>query len=153
MTLYQSSVSNIPDQKVSPILKILNAREKEWDSKQRELHENKIIEKIKKAKHHSIYTTKLLLQCKTRGGPAASVEKLKEILQKHSEIVEKVVQTEVSYHRDTHKFEISYQRHLFKVNRITHEEGLINFCVSLGQIGQKVQELNLPSNEEALIIL
>ena len=48
MTLYQSSVSNIPDQKVSAILKILNAREKEWDSKQRELHENKIIEKLKK---------------------------------------------------------------------------------------------------------
>ena len=48
MTLYQSSVSNIPDQKVSAILKILNAREKEWDSKQRELHESKIIEKLEK---------------------------------------------------------------------------------------------------------
>ena len=33
MTLYQSLVSHIPDQKVSAILKILNAREKEWDSK------------------------------------------------------------------------------------------------------------------------
>ena len=60
MTLYQSSVSNIPDQKVSAILKILNAREKECDSKQRELHENKIIEKLKKANNQSIYTTKLL---------------------------------------------------------------------------------------------
>ena len=49
--------------------------------------------------------------------------------------------------------EISYQAHLFKVNRITHEERLINFCVLLGQIGQKVQEMNLPSNEEALTIL
>ena len=47
-TFYQSSVSNIPDQKVSEILKILNAQEKEWDSKQRELHKNKIIEKLKK---------------------------------------------------------------------------------------------------------
>ena len=61
-TFYQSSVSNIPDQKVSAILKILNAREKEWDSKQRELHENKIIEKLKKANNQSIYTTKLLQQ-------------------------------------------------------------------------------------------
>ena len=34
MTLYQSSVSNIPDRKLSAILKILNAREKERDSKQ-----------------------------------------------------------------------------------------------------------------------
>ena len=69
---------------------------------------------------------------------------------KNSEIAEKVVRTEVSYYRDTHKTEISYQPHLFKVNRITHEERLINFCVLLGQNGQKVQEMNLPSNEEAL---
>ena len=153
MTIYQSSVSNIPDQKVSAILKILNAREKEWDSKQRELHENKIIEKLKKANNQSIYTRKLLQQCKTWGGPAASMEELNEILQKHSEIDEKVVRTEVSYYRVTHKTEISYQLHLFKVNRITHEERLINFCVLLGQNGQKVQEMNLPSNEEALTIL
>ena len=32
MTLYQSSVSNIPGQNVLAVLKILNAREKEWDS-------------------------------------------------------------------------------------------------------------------------
>ena len=82
MTLYQSSVSNIPDQKVSAILKILNAREKEWDSKQRELHENKIIEKLKKANNQSIYTTKLLQQYKSWGGPVASVEEPNEILQK-----------------------------------------------------------------------
>ena len=153
MMLYQSSVSNIPDQKVSTILRILNAREKEWDSKQRELHENKITEKLKKANNQSIYTTKLLQQCKSWGGPVASVEEPNEILQKHSEIAEKVVRTEVSYYRDTHKTEISYQLHLFKVNRITHEERLINFCVLLGQNGQKVQEINLPSNEEALTIL
>ena len=55
MTLYQSSVSNIPDQKVSGILKIPNAREKEWDSKQRELHENKIIEKLKKASNRNLH--------------------------------------------------------------------------------------------------
>ena len=82
MTLNQSSVSNIPDEKVSAILKILNAQEKEWDSKQRELHENKIIEKLKKANNQSIYTTKLLQQYKSWGGPVASVEEPNEILQK-----------------------------------------------------------------------
>ena len=45
---------------------------------------------------------------KPGGGPAASMEELSEILQKHGEIAEKVVQTEVSYYRDTHKTEISY---------------------------------------------
>ena len=83
MTLNQSSVSNIPDEKVSAILKILNAQEKEWDSKQTELYENKIIEKLKKANNKSIYTTKLLQECKTYRGPAASIEELNEILQKH----------------------------------------------------------------------
>ena len=82
MMLYQSSVSNIPGQKVSTILRILNAREKECDSKQRELHENKIIEKLKKANNQSIYTTKLLQQYKSWGGPVASVEEPNEILQK-----------------------------------------------------------------------
>ena len=106
-----------------------------------------------KANNQSIYTTKLLQQCKTWGEPAANMEELNEISQKHSEITEKVVRTEVSYYRDTHKTEISYQPHLFKVNRITHEERLINFCVLLGQNGQKVQEMNLSPNEEALAIL
>ena len=81
------------------------------------------------------------------------MEELSEILQKHSEVAKKVVWTDVSYYRDTHKTEISYQPHLFKVNRITNEKRLINFCVLLGQNGQKVQEMNLPSNEESLTIL
>ena len=63
------------------------------------------------------------------------MEELNEILKKHSEIAKKVFQTEVSYYRDTHKTEISYQPHLYKVNRITHVERLINFCVLLGQNG------------------
>ena len=54
---------------------------------------------------------------------------------KNTEITKKVVWTEVSYYRDTHKTEISHQPNLFKVNRITHEERLINFCVLLGQNG------------------
>ena len=62
-------------------------------------------------------------------------------------------QTDVSYYKNTHKTEIFYQPHLFKVNRITHEKRLINLCVLLGQNGQKVQEMNLPPNEEALTIL
>ena len=104
--------------------------------KQRELHENKITEKLKKANNQSISTTKLLQQCKTWGGLATSVEELNEILQKHNELAEKVVRTEVSYYRVTHKTKISYQPHLSNVNRTTHEERLIKFCVLLGQNGQ-----------------
>ena len=59
------------------------------------MHENKIIEKLKKNNNQSIYTTKLRQQCKTWGGPATSVEERNEILQKHSEIAKKVVRTEI----------------------------------------------------------
>ena len=138
------------DQNVSMILKILSAREKEWDLKQ-ELHENKIIEKLKKTNNQSVYTTKLLQHCKSWGGPAVSVEELHDILQKHNDIAEKIVGTELSYYRDTHKTEITYRLHLFKVNRIIHDERLINFCVLLGQNGQKVQQMNLPSNRDLRI--
>ena len=72
---------------------------------------------------------------------------------KSSEIAKKVARTEVSYYRYTHKTEIFYQPHLFKVKRTTHKERLIDFCVLLRQNSQKVQEMNLQSNEEALTIL
>ena len=91
-----------------------------------ELHENKIIEKLKKTNNQSVYTTKLLQYCKSWGGPAVSVEELHDILQKHNDIAENIVQTELSYYRDTHKTEITYRLHLFKVNRIIHDERLIN---------------------------
>ena len=81
------------------------------------------------------------------------MEERSQILQKHSEVAKKNVRTDVSYYKNTHKTEIFYQPHLFKVNRITHEKRLINLCVLLGQNGQKVQEMNLPPNEEALTIL
>ena len=39
----------------------------------------------------------------------------------------KLFEQKYLYCRDTHKTDISYQPYLFKVNRITHEERLINF--------------------------
>ena len=51
------------------------------------------------------------------GRTAASAGELNEILQKHSEIADKVVRPELSYYRDTHKTEISYQPHLLKVSQ------------------------------------
>lgn len=44
-----------------------------------------------------------------------SAAKLKEILQINGDISEKIVETEVSYYRDTHKSEVMLQHDLFKV--------------------------------------
>ena len=85
------------------------------------MHEEKIVEKLKKGKDQALYTLKLLQQCKTWNGPATSVEEVYSILQPNPENAEKIVCTEIAYYRDTHKTEVMYRPELFKLNRITHE--------------------------------
>ena len=65
MTLYTSTFSNKPDTAVKKILKLLNAYEEDWGEKQKKLHKEKIVEKLKKGKDQALYTLKLLQQCKT----------------------------------------------------------------------------------------
>ena len=59
----QQYLQRIPEQKVKQIMKALDKHEEDWNALQKELHENKTIEKLCKASNQSIYTTKLLQQC------------------------------------------------------------------------------------------
>ena len=59
----QQYLQRIPEQKVKQIMKVLDKHEEDWNASQKELHENKTIEKLRKASNQSIYTTKLLQQC------------------------------------------------------------------------------------------
>ena len=54
----------IPEQNVKQIMKVLAKHEEDWNASQKELYKKKIIEKLRKARNQSIYTTKLLQQCK-----------------------------------------------------------------------------------------
>ena len=104
LMLYQSTTfSNTPDKNLQAVAKLLNEMEKKWSAEQKQLHKLKILEKLDKAKNQAEYTLKLLRLCKTWNGPATSVEELHEILRSNSEKAEKIMRTELSYYRDTHK--------------------------------------------------
>lgn len=75
-----------------------------------------------------MYTTKLLQHCKSWNGPVKNPEELKEVSGVHNQNAEKIVRTELAYYRDTPKSEIVYHSDLFKLNKISHEDRLINLC-------------------------
>lgn len=114
-------------------MELANKHEDEWSKFQGKLHDSKINEKTKKAHNQSLHTLKLLKQHKLWKRPAISAAKLKEILQIIGDISEKIVETEVSYYRNTHKSEVMLQHDLFKVYKTSHEEGLVNLGIFLGQ--------------------
>ena len=72
------------------------------------------MEKLKKKETQSKYTKKLLDQFKTRNVPATSVDGLNDILKLNKSKSIKIVRTEISYYRDTHKSEIVYKSPSFQ---------------------------------------
>ena len=108
--------------------------EKDWVDRQKQFHQLKILEKIEKGKNQSKYTQKCLQQCKKRKGPATSVEELHSILNSYPDQRDRIVRTELSFYRDTHKAEVIQQPDLFKIYNISHDEQLLNLCALLAEI-------------------
>ena len=52
-------------------------------------------------------------------------------MQSHPDIQERIVRIELAYYRDTHKSEVIYKAKLFKINKVTREKRLTNFCALL----------------------
>ena len=100
-----------------------------------------------------MYTDKCLQMCKTWGGPAISVDELNDILQKNCDKVEKIVRTELSYYRDTHKTEIVSTPELFKLNKITYDQQLLNLCTLLSGKDVGGKYASLPTNKDVARIL
>ena len=111
------------------------------------------MEKLDKAKNQAEYTLKLLRLCKTRNGPATSVKELHEILKSNSEKAEKIVRTELSYYRDTHKSDVLNHPDLYKLNKVLHEERLVNLGVLLAGNSSSLGSVSLPSNDDAIKVL
>ena len=95
-------------------MKLLNSNEEKWTKEQKQLGKNKIMEKLKKKETQSKYTKKLLDQCKSWNVPATSVDGLNDILKLNKSKSIKIVRTEISYYRDTHKSEIVYKSPSFQ---------------------------------------
>ena len=91
--------------------------------------------------------------CKTWGGPAISVDELNAILQKNCDQVEKLVRTELSYYRDTHKTEIVSTPEQFKLNEITYDQQLLNLSTLLSSKDVGGKYTSLPTNKDVARIL
>ena len=120
---------------------------------QKVLHRKKIEEKTQQARHSSEYTNKLLQKCKSRGGPVTSVEELSGILEGKPDISDHIVRTELAYYRDTHKADVIANPRLFKLNKISSEDRLANFFVLLNGHSNKDEQIPLPNNADALVVL
>ena len=147
-TCYQLKKSN----NCQPIT--LTVRECSQYLTERLLHllDKNFFEKLKKANNQSIYTDKLLQTCKSWGTPVTSINKLDDILRAHGDLPEKIVRTELSYYRDKHKTEVIYNGDLFKLNKISYEDRLVNLGILLGN-NNPDQNRTLPTNRAVLTIL
>ena len=153
-TLHHSETfHNVTINGFSTIVKLLNNMEKDWTSEQKTLHKKKILEKIEKGRQQSMYTDKCLQLCKGWGGPAVSVEELNSILKKNSDRVEKIVRTELSYYRDTHRSEIVSNPELFKLNKISYDQQLLNLCTLIAGKDVGGKYVSLPTNKDVAKVL
>ena len=150
MTL-QKSTMTILDKNTKQIFKLLKVRMIGTSSKTFS-KTKKILEKLKKVNNQSIYTNKLLQTCKFWGRLVTSIDELNDILGGRGDLTEKTVCTEFSYYRDTHKTEVIYNGDLFKLNKISQEDRMVNLGILLGN-NNPDQNTTLPTNRDALTII
>ena len=111
---------------------ILNQdREERSNQSQQEKLKQRLEEKLKKSARAKDYTRKLLQNCKSWGGPATSIEELKQSLQEKPDQEVTIVKTELACYVYTHKADKIARPHLFKQNGISYEEKLINLSILL----------------------
>ena len=154
MVLYKSN-QGVVDSIIKSINKTLVTRESHWTQIQKSLQQKRIVEKLSKAKKETDYTTKLLQICKTWGGPCTTCDELGTVLKSKHEICEKVVKTELSYYRNTHKIDVIARPDLFKIVHVTHEERLENLFILLSDNSQVAtayssSAIDLPCDLDAL---
>lgn len=151
LVLHQSSFISTPSNLMKKLTSLLNKREDEWTVKQKLLFKKKMEEKMELAKKQSQYVNKLLVQCKSWGGPVSSIEELQTTLKRHPEAVENIVEVELTYYKHTHRTEVIANPSLFKLIKISHEERLSNLFVLLNSSGTIMTAM--PTNSDALRIL
>ena len=71
----------------------------------------------------------MLVDCKSWGGPGASVDELQLILRQNPDWSEKIITTEMVFYSHTHKADKIKQPELFRLNGIRIEEKLVNLTI------------------------
>ena len=136
------------DKIVRNITKLLDVRGRKWDKKQKGKLKQRLQEKANKAARAKDYAKKLLKDCKAWGGPCASCEDLLAVLSSRPDKSELIVKTEMAYYAQTHKQEKIQTPDLFRINKITYNEKLVNLMILLSDENQisTASIANLPSN-------
>ena len=154
MVLYKTK-SEIKVDKISKkTAEILNQREERSNQSQQEKLKQRLEEKLKKSARAKDYTRKLLQNCKSWGGPATSVEELKQSLQGKPDQQVTIVKTELAYYVHTHKADKIVRPHLFKQNGISYEVKLMNLSILLDDEDVSACTLaDLLTNSDVIIAL
>ena len=129
----------------------LKARECSWTASQMKKHSDRIMQKIKKAEAGKDYIRKLLVDCKSWGGPATTEEELHNILSGKDD-QQRILRTEMLFYAHTHKANRIVNKELCRVNSITFEEMLENLTILLSEEKHvsTATIANLPSNADVM---
>ena len=157
MTLYQAQQTNICTL-TRKIQSMLFHREADWTKGKKELQTERIMIKMGKAKKEQELTKRLLESCKSWGGPCTTPNQIEITLNANPDKMEKIIKTELSYYRHTHKADMVASPELFKLIRVTHEERLENLCILLSDdhhiaTCSSSSTINLPSNDDVFQVL
>ena len=153
MVLYNANIQ-IVNNVTRSVQELLTAQEIGWTQAQKDLKKQRVLAKMAKAEQSQIYQNKLLVKCKSLGGPGTNIESLKMILSQRPDIQEVIVRTELSYYRQCHRSDILNWRELYRLNGISHEERMENLFILLGDSYEQLSiNARLPTNNEALQLL
>ena len=84
------------------------------------MQKKRIEEKHAKDRQHDLYVDKLFADCKGWKGPCITLDELVTIIESQPTLAEKIVRTELSYYRHTHRADVIARPELFKLNKVTN---------------------------------
>ena len=110
---------------------MLKERETNWDDQQKMKLKLRLTNKTENGRKRKDYIKTMLVDCKSWGGPCASVDELQLILRQNPDRSEKIIKTEMAFYSHTQKADKIERPELFRLNGITIEEKLENLTILL----------------------
>ena len=128
---------------------------KSWTEKQKDIHLQKLKEKIAKKKKNVDLVLRLIETCKSWGGPCCSLQELQKVRKSNPDLDEKIVKTELQFYVHTHKADRAGHPELFRQRDIKFPKMLENLSVLLADENRSASRssmaaLILPTNKDAL---
>ena len=143
---------------ISAVSSVLHTMDIVWTADQDQLKKKRLAEKCAKKQQHTDYVMKLLVTCKSWGGPCTSKEELLSTIQKHPDKSKSIISSELAYYVHTHQEERAYHPELFRQVKISIDEKVENLCLLLSgtatsPLSTASNQVSIPTNEDALALL